>query len=42
MVVIRTEWKTRLHALEQQICFWTNNENQTEKTVETVELFYDA
>jgi hypothetical protein len=38
----KTEWKKRLHVLEEQICFWTNIENQTVKTVETVELFYDA
>ena len=32
------EWDMRIHTLEQQILYWTTN--QTNKTVEVVELFY--
>jgi hypothetical protein len=34
------EWEHRLECLVEQIQYWT--ENETNKTVEVVELFYDA
>jgi hypothetical protein len=36
------EWKQRLEALENQINYWINPNNTTDKTVEIVELFYDS
>ena len=36
------EWTNRLTALKTQIEYWTNPENKTNKTIETVELFYDS
>ena len=36
------EWTERLNALKQQIEYWTNEENKTEKTIEIVQLFYDG
>jgi len=36
------EWESRLERLREQVEYWTNSENATEKTVETVELFYDC
>ena len=35
------EWSKRLDTLKQTIEYWTNEENKTEKTVETIQLFYD-
>ena len=35
------EWKDRLNTLKQQIEYWTNPENTTNKTVEIIHLFYD-
>ena len=35
------EWITRLKNLSNQIKYWTNPENTSEKTVEIVELYYD-
>ena len=37
----RCEWNKRLHALEEQIIFWTDPTNTTNKTIETVQLYYD-
>lgn len=34
------EWEHRLQCLVENIQYWT--ENETNKTVEVVELFYDA
>jgi hypothetical protein len=34
------EWKNRLHTLKEAIDYWTNPTNQTNKTVEIIELFY--
>ena len=31
----------RLIALEQQIDYWSNPENITDKTIETIQLFYN-
>jgi hypothetical protein len=36
------EWESRLERLREQVEYWTNPENATEKTVEIVELFYDC
>jgi hypothetical protein len=35
------EWGNRLKSLEQQINYWLNNENMTDKTIEIIQLFYD-
>ncbi len=35
------EWTQRLNALEKQIEYWLNPENMTNKTIETIQLFYD-
>jgi hypothetical protein len=35
------EWDDRLKALKNQIEFWINPENKTEKTIELIQLFYD-
>jgi hypothetical protein len=36
------EWNERLNILKQQIEYWTNEENKTEKTIEVIQLFYDG
>ena len=35
------EWTERLTTLEQQIDYWVNPENITDKTIEIIQLFYD-
>ena len=35
------EWNNRLEELKSQIEYWTNDENKTDKTVETIQFFYD-
>ena len=35
------EWKHRLQVLQDQVHYWTIPANQTNKTVEVVQLFYD-
>jgi hypothetical protein len=37
----KNEWSERLNALEEQITYWINPENETNKTIETIQLFYD-
>jgi hypothetical protein len=37
----KSEWEMRLQTLQNQIIYWTSPENQTNKTVEVVQLFYD-
>ena len=37
----KDEWSHRLAMLEEQIKYWTNPINRTNKTVEIVQLFYD-
>ena len=37
----KKEWEERLLSLKEQIEYWINPENITNKTIETVELFYD-
>ena len=36
------EWSARLDSLGEQIRLWTNPENVTDMTVETIQLFYDV
>jgi hypothetical protein len=38
----KDEWSKRLNALEEQIKYWINPVNQTNKTIEIVQLFYDV
>jgi len=37
----RNEWIQRLHVLEETINYWIHLSNLTNKTIETVQLFYD-
>jgi hypothetical protein len=37
----KDEWEQRLHTLEQQINYWVNPENKTDKTIEIIQLFYN-
>jgi hypothetical protein len=37
----KSEWIERLQTLQNQISYWLNPENQTNKTVEIIQLFYD-
>jgi len=37
----KEEWKKRLHTLEEQINYWINPENKTDKTIEIIQLFYN-
>ena len=38
----KNEWIERLETLERQLTYWINPENQTNKTVEIIQLFYDV
>ena len=38
----KDEWIQRLNTLEEQINYWLNPENITNKTIETIQLFYDV
>jgi hypothetical protein len=38
----KDEWDNRLTTLEEQIKYWLNPDNQTTKTVEIIQLFYDV
>ena len=38
----KDEWVQRLNILEEHINYWLNPENTTNKTVETIQLFYDV
>ena len=38
----KNEWLQRLNALEEQINYWINKENKTNKTIEIIQLFYDV
>jgi hypothetical protein len=38
----KCEWTQRLNILKDQICYWTNPTNTTNKTIETINLFYDV
>lgn len=37
----QNEWKESLNMLENTIKYWINPENTIDKTVETIQLFYD-
>lgn len=37
----QNEWNQRLNALEEHINYWITPENTTNKTIETIQLFYD-
>ena len=37
----KNEWSERLNALGEQITYWINPENTTNKTIETIHLYYD-
>ena len=36
------EWLERLNTLEDQIKYWTDPENMTDKTIEIIQMFYDV
>ena len=36
------EWKDRLNTLEHHITYWLSSDNITNKTIETIELYYDT
>ena len=36
------EWNKRLNILEDQIDYWLQPENKTNKTIEIIKLFYDS
>jgi len=38
----KDEWLQRLNVLENHINYWINPENTTNKTIETIQLFYDV
>jgi hypothetical protein len=38
----KNEWTQRLTVLEEQIKYWINPENTTNKTIEVIQLFYDV
>jgi hypothetical protein len=38
----KKEWVQRLASLADQIYYWTSSENVTNKTVETIQLYYDT
>jgi hypothetical protein len=38
----KEEWLQRLNALGSQINYWLNPNNQTSKTIEVIQLFYDV
>jgi hypothetical protein len=38
----KDEWTKRLNVLEDNINYWINPENTTNKTIETIHLFYDV
>jgi hypothetical protein len=37
----KEEWAQRLNTLEEHIKYWINPINSTNKTIETIQLFYD-
>ena len=38
----KSEWTQRLNTLEEQINYWINPTNMTNKTIETIQLYYDV
>jgi hypothetical protein len=41
VVKYKEDWEYRLNTLETQIKYWTSTSNTTNKTIETIQLFYD-
>ena len=37
----KNEWNERLNSLKEQIEYWINPENKTDKIIEIIQLFYD-
>ena len=37
----KKEWNNRLECLRDQINYWTQSENKTDKTLEVIQLFYN-
>jgi hypothetical protein len=37
----KKEWNNRLETLREQIHYWMQPENITNKTIETIQLYYD-
>ena len=37
----KKEWRERLESLKQQINYWCNPENVTNKTIEIIQLYYN-
>ena len=37
----KQEWSERLNVLGEQIIYWVNPRNKTQKTIEIIQLFYD-
>jgi hypothetical protein len=37
----KAEWDFRLKSLSDQVEYWTDLKNKTDKTVEIIQLFYD-
>ena len=37
----KKEWEDRLNTLKEQIEYWTNQENKTDKTIEVIQLFFN-
>ena len=37
----KNEWMQRLHTLDEHINYWIDPINKTDKTIETIQLFYD-
>jgi hypothetical protein len=38
----KREWEERLSTLEQQVTYWIDPENKTDKTIEVIQLYYDT
>ena len=37
----KKEWEFRLNSLKEQVQYWINPQNKTNKTIEIIQLFYD-
>ncbi len=35
------EWNNRLNTLKEQMSYWMQPENKTDKTIEVIQLFFD-
>ena len=42
MISRKTEWKRRLNILKNQVSYWLNEENKTNKTIKVVHLFFNG